>query len=269
MNQKVYITAFVFIGLTVVKLLFPDYTEDYRGQIVKLIEWDMDYRGMVATVGSLLTYEPLQEVFGNLGIDIPAYGTTEVFSSDLNSEIADSDDVAEEMVVEDSVPEVDIANQSNDPVAAFLLSQELYEGHEIPDNVSFNDLSVPFDYSMPITGVQSSGFGYRVHPIDQQVTFHYGTDFAVAEGEQIYAFSDGEVIAVTEEVGYGKYVLIAHSEGWESLYAHCSELLVTVGQQVSQGEVIALSGKTGRVTGPHLHFELRHDGCYTNPEFYF
>ena len=65
-----------------------------------------------------------------------------------------------------------------------------------------------------------------------------------------------------------KYVCIDHEDGWSTLYAHCSEVKVKSGQSIQRGEVIGESGATGRVTGPHLHFELMHDGIYTNPEFY-
>jgi murein DD-endopeptidase MepM/ murein hydrolase activator NlpD len=70
------------------------------------------------------------------------------------------------------------------------------------------------------------------------------------------------------DVGYGNYVIIDHGSGWESQYAHCSTVYVTIGQSVSMGDKIALVGDTGEVTGPHLHFELKCDGVYYNPEFY-
>lgn len=98
--------------------------------------------------------------------------------------------------------------------------------------------------------------------------FHYGTDFAVWSGTDIQSFADGTVALVGWDAGYGNYVIVEHENDWQTLYAHCSEILVYSGQSVSMGDVIAKSGATGEVTGPHLHFELRKDGTFYNPEFW-
>jgi murein DD-endopeptidase MepM/ murein hydrolase activator NlpD len=153
-------------------------------------------------------------------------------------------------------------------IEAFKIAQEAYVGYATPETVSYANLCIPFSYSSPVEGVTSSGFGYRVHPIEGQVLFHYGTDYDVEEGTEVLAFADGVVTALGEESGYGKYICVEHDDGWETLYAHCSEISVSSGQAVSGGEVLGKSGSTGRVTGPHLHFELMHNDLYTNPEFF-
>ena len=107
-----------------------------------------------------------------------------------------------------------------------------------------------------------------MHPIQGVVKFHYGTDFAASAGTDVLAFADGTVLAAGQDAGYGNYVKIDHGNGYVTLYGHCSELLVSAGQTVQRGERIALVGATGQATGPHLHFELMHDGVYLNPEFY-
>ena len=114
----------------------------------------------------------------------------------------------------------------------------------------------------------SSGFGYRLHPIQNEVLFHYGTDFAADAGTEIHSFADGVVLASGTDSGYGNYVKVDHGGGFVTLYGHCSERLVSEGERVQRGQTIALVGSTGRSTGPHLHFELIHDGVYLNPEFY-
>ena len=119
-----------------------------------------------------------------------------------------------------------------------------------------------------MAGCTPSGFGYRVHPILQEVKFHYGTDFAAEAGTDIVAFADGTVRFAGSSDSYGNYVAVDHAGGWSSLYAHCSYLYVHTGQEVKAGEKLALVGATGHVTGPHLHFELLHDGVYRNPEYY-
>ena len=119
----------------------------------------------------------------------------------------------------------------------------------------------------PASGIKSSGFGYRLHPIENTVKYHYGTDFAANTGTAITAFADGVIVAAGDSDSYGKYMIIDHSDGYSTLYAHCSELCMGCGN-VSKGDVIARVGSTGAATGPHLHFELMCNDTYLNPEFY-
>ncbi|HEX8318184.1 M23 family metallopeptidase [Longimicrobium sp.] len=94
---------------------------------------------------------------------------------------------------------------------------------------------------------------------------HPGMDIAVASGSRILASGSGVVSEVGEDSVYGRYVRIAHPGGYESLYAHASELLVRARQRVPAGEVIALSGSTGVSSAPHLHFEIRRNGQPVDP----
>ncbi|HEX6042182.1 M23 family metallopeptidase, partial [Longimicrobium sp.] len=94
---------------------------------------------------------------------------------------------------------------------------------------------------------------------------HPGMDIAVASGSRILAAGGGTVAEVGEDSVYGRYVRIAHPDGYESLYAHASSLLVRARQRVPAGGVIALSGSTGVSTAPHLHFEIRKDGHPVDP----
>ena len=94
---------------------------------------------------------------------------------------------------------------------------------------------------------------------------HPGMDIAVARGSRILAAGAGTVAEVGEDSVYGRYVRIAHREGYESLYAHASRLLVRAQEPVVQDQVIALSGSTGVSTAPHLHFEIRKDGLPVDP----
>jgi murein DD-endopeptidase MepM/ murein hydrolase activator NlpD len=94
---------------------------------------------------------------------------------------------------------------------------------------------------------------------------HPGMDIAVATGSRILAAGGGTVAEVGEDSVYGRFVRIAHPDGYESLYAHASSLLVRPDQRVPAGRVIALSGSTGVSTAPHLHFEIRKDGRPVDP----
>ena len=92
--------------------------------------------------------------------------------------------------------------------------------------------------------------------ISVETSYHSGTDIAVPEGTPILAAADGTVTVANALDSYGYYVKLDHGGGLTTLYAHCSSICVTAGQQVKAGEVIAYVGQTGRATGPHLHFEI-------------
>lgn len=115
-------------------------------------------------------------------------------------------------------------------------------------------------WPLPVAGTVTSPQGYRTDPITGETSYHSGTDIAVPEGTPILAAADGTVTianALDSWGGsYGYYVKLDHGSGLTTLYAHCSSICVTAGQQVKAGEVIAYVGQTGRATGPHLHFEV-------------
>lgn len=117
----------------------------------------------------------------------------------------------------------------------------------------------------PVDGPVTSEFGMRYHPILRRYRMHNGVDFSASSGSPIRAAADGEVILATYMRGYGNTVVVDHGGGVTTLYAHCSALLVSEGQAVRQGQVIARVGSTGLSTGPHLHFEVRHNGTPVNP----
>ena len=94
---------------------------------------------------------------------------------------------------------------------------------------------------------------------------HKGIDIGSKTGTPIYAAQSGTVITATYEAGYGYYIVVEHRNGYKTYYAHCDKLLASVGETVSQGQVIALVGNSGRSTGSHLHFEIEKDGVKLNP----
>ena len=128
-------------------------------------------------------------------------------------------------------------------------------------------------WPLPVAGTITSQFGHRVDPITGEVSSHTGTDIACAEGTPILAAADG-IVTVANGLdswggSYGYYIQIDHGGGLETLYAHCSSICVTTGQQVQAGEVIGYVGHTGRATGNHLHFEVHINGVRSDAETYF
>ena len=117
-------------------------------------------------------------------------------------------------------------------------------------------------YPMPNNTKVSSPFNpHRWHPIRGIYRPHYGTDFTAPIGTKVYAPANGTVLKTSyQRGGAGYYIIIKHTGGYSTVYMHLSKALVRTGQQVSQGQVIALSGNTGGSTGPHLHYEVRING---------
>ena len=128
-------------------------------------------------------------------------------------------------------------------------------------------------WPLTITGTITSQFGYRTDPISGETSYHSGTDIAAPAGSPILAVADGTVTIANAldswGGGYGYYVRIDHGGGLETLYAHCSSICVTTGQQVQAGQVIGYVGQTGRATGNHLHFEVYQDGQRADALSYF
>ncbi len=125
---------------------------------------------------------------------------------------------------------------------------------------------IPPTYIKPLAGGRlSSGFGRRNRPTKGASSYHQGVDWATPVGTAIWASCGGTVTRAGWGKGYGYCVYIKHPDGRETRYGHLSKILVSVGQSVSQGQKIALSGNTGVSTGPHLHFEIRIGGAAVNP----
>jgi murein DD-endopeptidase MepM/ murein hydrolase activator NlpD len=111
----------------------------------------------------------------------------------------------------------------------------------------------------------SSNFGWRIDPFTGKNAMHEGVDYMVPEGTPINASAGGMVVYADSHPQYGNMVEIDHGNQVITRYAHASKLLVKVGQMVRRGQEIAISGSTGRSTGPHLHFEVRYKGMAQNP----
>ena len=116
----------------------------------------------------------------------------------------------------------------------------------------------------------ASGFGYRIHPIYKTIKMHTGIDFAAPTGTPIYATGDGLVDAQTgPKSGYGNAIVIDHGFGYQSLYGHCSRIIVNPGQKVKRGQVIGYVGSSGLSVGPHVHYEVIKNGVKIDPINFF
>lgn len=151
------------------------------------------------------------------------------------------------------------------------LLEETLEDKEEELKVFIDDLKDRFEYlktvpdQWPTYGRITSRFGDRKDPIRGRSDFHDGIDIANSLGTDVRAAGKGVVKFSSYKSGYGRLIVIDHGNGYKTLYAHNSKLLVNVGDKVEKGQIIAKMGSTGRSTGSHLHFEIHLNGKPINP----
>jgi len=144
-------------------------------------------------------------------------------------------------------------------VHALQIAQRLF----VPGTQALSEI---FRFGWPVHGRISGRYGYRIHPVYHRRMMHTGLDIAAGYGSPIRAALGGRVAFVGWKGGYGKTVVVEHPNGYETLYGHCSTILVNRGDTVKRGDTIARIGSTGISTGPHVHFEVREHGSRINPE---
>lgn len=259
-DLKLYISAGIFILLTAVRVISPSFAAQLADEIENVLVMEHEQTVSVIELGKSLAEGEVISTFFQKGENKPGPEPTPVPTAVTAITPAPAPTPAPTPIAEPQPTE-------NPAVAAFLESQAAYAEYAVPTNVSYECPVLPFEYVSPVSGIKSSGFGYRLHPIENKVKYHYGTDFAANTGTAVTAFADGVIVAAGDSDSYGKYMIIDHSDGYSTLYAHCSELCMGCGN-VSKGDVIAKVGSTGAATGPHLHFELMCNDTYLNPEFY-
>ena len=160
-----------------------------------------------------------------------------------------------------------VSYRNNEEVEREIIKEEVVM-EAVPKIVERGTI-IPPTYIKPITGGRlSSKFGRRSAPTRGASTYHKGIDWATPVGTAVMASSAGTVSKAGWGRGYGYVVYIDHADGKQTRYGHLSKVLVSVGQKVSQGEKIALSGNTGVSTGPHVHFEILVNGSQVNPADY-
>ena len=184
---------------------------------------------------------------------------TNTENGEVNNE--NSDNVENSEISQDTNNE---ANQNSEQLAVGGADETQPEEEKSQEEQDIDYVKQNVSIIWPIKGVITSRFGNRT-PTEIVTANHKGLDIAGNMGDNIVSAMDGTVVQYSEEGDYGKHLRIQSGEVL-TLYAHCSELLVQEGSTVKQGDVIAKVGATGRATGPHLHFEIRRDDRFINPE---
>ena len=148
---------------------------------------------------------------------------------------------------------------------------EKYQAKEIENQLNLNQkLYASLPAIKPTVGNYSiDGFGMRRHPILGIRKFHSGLDINCDWGTPVHSPGDGRVVAVERQSGFGLVVEIDHGFGYLTIYAHLSKALVKRGELVTRGQLIAKSGNSGLSSGPHLHYEIHHNGKALDPTDFF
>ena len=138
--------------------------------------------------------------------------------------------------------------------------------------IDYKDYLASKPKGWPILGHKgrvTSEYGYRFHPVEKRRMFHDGIDIGVWYNHKVIATGKAKVVFSGWKSGYGRAVVLDHGYGYRTLYGHNNKLLARTGEVVKRGEPIALSGNSGRSTGPHLHYEVLVNGHHTNPKQFF
>lgn len=261
---QLLICGTAFLLLVAVKLLLPARMEQFNSRLENVLHQNMDVEAVFSAVSQAAAGEDIREQLTQAVFGPQKAKKEEVIpeSGDLTPEDAKNAIELFRLCLE--VPEQSMQNEA----VISTLAQVQYSQQNLPENVRMGQEILGFSYARPLQGVVSSRFGYREHPVEGEEHFHYGVDLAADKGTAICCFADGEVRAVGESSSYGKYCIIDHGDGFETLYAHCDRITVSSGTPLHMGEKLGEVGETGIATGPHLHFELHKDGVYLDPIYY-
>lgn len=160
------------------------------------------------------------------------------------------------------------------PTSTLLIQDNTLDETEIKSEITKLEKSIQYienqtplgsvQIPKPVNGNITSKYGYRIHPVTNQRSLHTGVDYAVSIGTPVKSIFNGTVTTATEYGNNGKYIVVSNKD-IKVAYLHLSDYLVKVGDEVKQGQSIALSGNTGRSTGPHLHMSLYIKGNPVDP----
>lgn len=262
---RLVICGAAFILIVALKFLLPQEIGLFAQRASHLIGRDANFSEAFAAVGRAVSGEEsvsssLQEAF------LAVFGSAEVSQErETDFAAAQSDMQTDDMAVQTVNAQEEKPEESEDIPSPD--ASGLYTMQALPENASLEQRNLGFPYTTPVDAALSSPFGWRDHPTEGGTKFHYGIDLAAEKGSEIAAFADGEVFAVGESSTLGKYIILTHAGGYTTLYAHCSEVVVSSGS-VKMGDMIARVGDSGSATGAHLHFELQTGSLYLNPIYY-
>ena len=280
---QLIVAGAIFVCLVAWKLLLPQSAGSVAATVRDALGQDADFKAAFSAVGEAIAGEKsvgesLQEAY--TAVFAPAEYQAAQAAAVMETaksvtmpadQLTERTEAAANAVVskQEAEPETGDGAEGTEETLETLSSQSVVHFNSAtPANVTFEQMVLGFAYASPVSGTLTSTFGYRDHPIYGEERFHYGLDIANVLGTPITAFADGTVKATGESSSLGKYLMISHPGGITTLYAHCSAVTVSGGQEVKMGDKVAEMGSTGVSTGSHLHFEVMDGTTYLNPIYY-
>lgn len=265
----------ICIGYVVIITFNPVICDKAVVVIREKAAYDFSFRDSVyETVGGLLTYLNQQRpvVWEQKEPRLPAQGDAGSMppSNDADNKAAPDFDEGGE-VPTDTPPDTEDTAVSSIGDGAGGTPSPAIKG-EVPYNATLAPVIFTGHVGFPLKEGRyriSSSFGFRESPITGAPEFHNAADLASPEGTPVYAILEGQVEKSETDASLGNYILINHGNGFYSVYGHCSKLIAKEGDYLRAGEVIAKVGSTGASTGNHLHFGLKKDGLWFNPEYVY
>ncbi len=232
--------------------------------------------GVFGNVAKPPQYSQLRADFDHLRA---RYQTLQRVSRQHNEQIASLQNLANEVTVAYGITQPELGNDGLSLAYADTAPsvKETLAEYNFLKSASFSHVYHRYAYKWqihgtpdlwPVKGIMTSGFGGRSDPFSYEGAFHTGVDLAVVKGTPVHTTADGVVTTASWHTGYGNLVVVDHGNGFQTYYGHLSKVLVIPGEEVRLGQVIALSGSTGRSTGPHVHYEVRLHGVPVNPHNY-
>lgn len=268
---KLAVCGGILVLLVALKLLLPDVVSVFGQSVSRLIGADADFKEAFAAMGRAVSGgEKVEDCLQDAYVAV-FRPTSAGADQKVNSSISEVNEGKNETV--NLSPEYMLDTENEVLAEGKLWNEQIMETETVsfvpalPENVSLEHRNLGFLCTTPVSGVLTSSFGWREHPVVGDLRFHYGLDLAAETGTEICAFAAGEIFATGESSTLGKYIILTHSDGYRTLYGHCDTVLKLSGS-VTMGEVIATVGESGTATGPHLHFELHHGTLYLNPIYY-
>jgi len=264
---KAIISLLIYFGL----MLAKDINNPIFTTIKKVVKYDISAHDIISKFNTIYSWSKQIELknIGQVGKSYCYIPSFHEYSNNLNK--IDNNSGAgnidySELRVQDTNKPVDIKCSPTPPVTVHTVQDNSNKTKSLDNSKksSRNNTIAPIDGKISI----SSGFGERVHPIKKTLDFHKGIDIRANVGDNIRAVSNGTVIEATNEKTYGNFIRIEHNNKIQTIYAHCSKILVRPGQKVSKGDLIAKVGATGAVLGPHLHFEVLDNYKHIDPMNY-
>lgn len=257
--KKIALSALILLLAVIIKSVDTPVTNYIEARINKMLTTDIDFKKAFDSVSN--TVSNFFKKFEENTSDEP---------SDKSGETGNgpgkiNDNTTKEAVLGSGYEEQGLPENENITGSIEEENNLLPTKTEKDFEAVINDIKRNYNFTAPLEGTLCSPHGERIDPFTREPEFHYGVDIDGGRGSLVKAALDGFVTEVRSNKEYGNYIKIDHGNGLYTIYAHCSDLMVSEGQQVRQGQVIAKVGDTGLEIGSHLHFEIWKDGEALDP----